>query len=239
MKDIAPKKGFDTARPGTAEEIWSSLLERQPRWLPRSGPLLVVAPHPDDETLACGGLIHHSICAGRAVTVLSVTDGEAAHAHWRGLAAVRRRELQRALRELGGGAVTVRRLGVPDGRVARFRGRLRRAVAALLQPRATLLAPYEHDGHCDHDAAGAVCAQVAKSSGVDFARYCVWTWQHAVPRELGDVRWGRFELDPPARLAKQRALRCFESQRGLGGRAAIVPEHVLRYFARPYEAYLL
>ena len=39
--------------------------------------LVVVSPHPDDEVLACGGLMALAAQAGVAITVISVTDGEA------------------------------------------------------------------------------------------------------------------------------------------------------------------
>lgn len=39
------------------------------------GPLLVVAAHPDDETLGCAGTIAKSALAGHSVTVLFFTDG--------------------------------------------------------------------------------------------------------------------------------------------------------------------
>ena len=38
--------------------------------------LLVVAPHPDDETIAAGGLIQSALHAGAAVRVLFATDGD-------------------------------------------------------------------------------------------------------------------------------------------------------------------
>src|SRR5262249_6426627 len=38
--------------------------------------VLVIAPHPDDETLATGGLMQQSIAAGGTVRVVFVTDGE-------------------------------------------------------------------------------------------------------------------------------------------------------------------
>ena len=41
--------------------------------------LLVVAPHPDDEVLGSGGLLHLAVRAGRAVRVLLATDGQASH----------------------------------------------------------------------------------------------------------------------------------------------------------------
>ena len=39
--------------------------------------LLVLAPHPDDETLACGGVMQAALAAGLAVRVIVVSDGEA------------------------------------------------------------------------------------------------------------------------------------------------------------------
>ena len=42
--------------------------------------VVVVAPHPDDEVLAAGGLMRWMACRGREVLVVGVTDGEASHA---------------------------------------------------------------------------------------------------------------------------------------------------------------
>ena len=41
--------------------------------------ILVVAPHPDDESLGCGGLIAKLAASGSAFCVLFVTDGGASH----------------------------------------------------------------------------------------------------------------------------------------------------------------
>ncbi|MCB1569830.1 MAG: PIG-L family deacetylase, partial [Xanthomonadales bacterium] len=38
--------------------------------------LLVVVPHPDDETLATGGLIQRALLAGAALRVVFATDGD-------------------------------------------------------------------------------------------------------------------------------------------------------------------
>lgn len=42
------------------------------------GPVLVLAPHPDDEVAACGGMLLHHVDAGNPVHVAFLTDG------WRG-----------------------------------------------------------------------------------------------------------------------------------------------------------
>ena len=68
--------------------------------------MVVVAPHPDDEILGCGGLLHHAVGQGIDVSVVAVTDGEACYPGepwWtpERLRSARRAELAAALGELG------------------------------------------------------------------------------------------------------------------------------------------
>jgi LmbE family N-acetylglucosaminyl deacetylase len=230
---------FEPMDAGTPEEHWLHLLSAWPTWTPAAGPLLVVSPHPDDEVLAAGGLIHSWAAAGHPVTIVSVTDGEAAFPAWQGLDLVRREELKGALRKLCLTHISVIRVGLPDGKVAQHVNRLRNALLTLLNPRVTVLAPYEHDGHPDHDAIGRVCCGLAHSHGVRVARYPVWTWHHTDPAALKDRSGGRFLLSFEARRAKARAVQCFASQLQSPAANPIVPRHVLSYFERPYETFLL
>jgi LmbE family N-acetylglucosaminyl deacetylase len=230
---------FDPADAGTSEREWLNMLADRPEWTPKDGPIVVVSPHPDDEVLAAGGLIHSWAASGRPVTIVSVTDGEAAFPAWRGLDLVRRGELKGALRRLCLTHVSVVRIGLPDGRVSAHANRLRNALLAVSDPSITLIAPYERDGHPDHEVIGEVCCGLARSHGVSVARYPVWTWHHTHPDSLATARWGKFSLSPEARRAKARAVKCFESQLQPQRAAPVVPRHVLLHFERPYEAFLL
>jgi LmbE family N-acetylglucosaminyl deacetylase len=230
---------FDPTLPGTPEHRWERLLNLVPDWSAAPGSLLVVSPHPDDEVLATGGLMRLHAAAGLAVTVLSVTDGAAAYPDWVGLDLVRRRELADALHVLGGGAIELIHLGLPDGRVGAFRRRLHDALGGLVTDRPTIVAPYELDGHPDHDATGATCAEFARLHRLTLIRYPVWTWHHAAPESFTPTVWGRVRLDPGTQHAKFRAIECFASQLRPPGRQPIVPPHVLGYFKRGYEAFLL
>jgi LmbE family N-acetylglucosaminyl deacetylase len=230
---------FEPTRSGTSERAWAQHLFRRSDWSPADGPLLVVAPHPDDEIMGAGGLIHTWVGMGRSVTVLSVTDGEAAQPARENLDRIRREELKEALRKLCATHVSVVRLGIPDGRVADFQNKLRAAILSLIEPAMTMIAPYERDGHPDHDVVGSVCCEIARSRNIPLARYPIWTWQRADPTEFREVSWGKFPLDSEARRAKTHALQCFISRLQSDRHDPKIPGHLLNYFHRPYEAFLL
>lgn len=86
------------------------------------GNVLVIAAHPDDETLGCGGTIAHLAAVGRAVHVLLLADGEnsrAASADGSGVAvgavAARNAAAEQACRILG--CASVESLALPDNRM--------------------------------------------------------------------------------------------------------------------------
>ena len=73
---------FDHREPGTAPEAWTAFLDTvdaRPVDLTGSAAVLVVAPHPDDETLGAGGLIAAAADAGLPVHVVLVSLGEGSH----------------------------------------------------------------------------------------------------------------------------------------------------------------
>src|ERR1700709_851803 len=95
---------------------------------------MVLAPHPDDESLATGGLLQRAVAAGASVAVLLASDGEdnpwpqrVLEGRWQIGArererwgSRRRREALAALRVLGVGEDAVRYLGFPDQGCTRF-----------------------------------------------------------------------------------------------------------------------
>jgi LmbE family N-acetylglucosaminyl deacetylase len=174
------------------------------------------------------------------VTLLSVTDGEAAHPHWPGLKDRRRTELDQALSTLSRSVIRTIRLALPDGGGEDNRAALEEALMILSKNSPTLIAPYECDGHPDHDATGRACLQVARALDLPIARYPIWAWHHREPQYFEGARFGRFALDKSTRAAKADAINCFTSQLAPGAtRAPIVPAHVLDYFRRDFEAFLL
>ena len=98
--------------PVTSERVWLDTLHSAPPWKPNDGRTIVVAPHPDDEVLGAGGLIADRRRRHVPVTVVAVTDGEAAYAGVEGLGSLRRNEQSKAL---------ARVLGVAESDIIRAR----------------------------------------------------------------------------------------------------------------------
>jgi LmbE family N-acetylglucosaminyl deacetylase len=239
----APSPEFDPGRPGASEASWQSFLRTQPLWEPEPVPAIVVSPHPDDEVLGAGGLIHTLTARGAVVRVVSVTDGEAAYADAPGpgaseLGVKRRGELRWALRKLCSQHVETLRLAIPDGEVRNFENKLFASIESMITPATLIIAPFEEDGHPDHDAAGRVACRIARAHGLAMVRYPIWAWHQSDPEKVRRLPWRRFPLTPEAQRAKARALECFASQTSPGFSAPILPPHVLQYFQRTFEAFV-
>ncbi len=145
------------------------------------GRLLVVAPHPDDETLGCGGLIASAAAAGRAVTVAALTDGEASHPKSSTypsdrLARLRRSELGLALDQLTGPHVQLAAFGAADGRLNKCEGQAQAWLAGLatLEPFDAVFVTWAADPHPDHQAAFRIASRQAAAWGAALFAYPIW-----------------------------------------------------------------
>ena len=86
-------------------------------------PFVVIAPHPDDESLACGGLIAEACRQGFRVRIIVVSDGAGSHPNSKAyppdrLRSLREEEARRAGAELGVAPEEMLFLGLPDRFVA-------------------------------------------------------------------------------------------------------------------------
>ncbi|MEH0109667.1 bifunctional PIG-L family deacetylase/class I SAM-dependent methyltransferase [Tersicoccus sp. MR15.9] len=209
--------------------------------------LVVLAAHPDDETLGAGGLIARAAALGAEVTVVVATQGEASHpdspTHTpERLAQLRRDEIRAAVAHLHASADVVL-LGLPDGRLAAHEPTVTADLhARLTEPGTVLAAPWHLDGHTDHDAAGRAAAAAVIGTAVRLLEYPVWAWLWA---QDADIPWDgvvRLELEPDEREAKAAALGEHTSQVGPlsdapGDEAILLPDMVAR-FERPFETFL-
>jgi LmbE family N-acetylglucosaminyl deacetylase len=164
------------------------------RALARARKILVVAPHPDDESLGCGGLIWLLAQNGSAFYIVFVTDGSASHRNssaWppARLAAQREQEACSALACLGIENAPRLFLRLPDANiptpgdlawesaVAAVSDVLRRVVPDLV------ILPWRRDPHCDHRASWLLSQHALRRASVhpDTLEYAIWL------DELGEV----------------------------------------------------
>lgn len=212
--------------PTTSEAEWLTWLEsaKVPAWHWREGlspqeRLVALAPHPDDEVLACGGLLAMHALGGGECLIVGISAGEASHGEspvWtaRGLANARASEREQGLVRLGLSDVEVLRLGFPDGSVSRYPQELLSMLGAILRPGDVVVTTWRLDGHPDHDAVGACAAAVCGDRACRLVEAPVWMWHWATP---GDDRvpWQRLRQVPLGRRVlrqKQQALQAHFSQ---------------------------
>ena len=217
------------------------------------GTSLILAPHPDDESLGCGGLIAALCARGRPPIVVCVTDGAASHPGSRAyppprLAMVRRAELQRACINLGLAAARVHFLDLPDGAAPAhgpvFDEAARRIAAlALAAGASTILATWEHDPHCDHAATAALARRAASMARADVKYYPVWGWllPGQSPAPVAAIAGRR--LDIASQLpVKRQAIAAHASQyAGMitdSPDGFVLPPALLAVFDQPYEVFL-
>jgi LmbE family N-acetylglucosaminyl deacetylase len=167
-----------------ARTLQRGLMREWPRdHLRRSA--VVFAPHPDDETLGCGGTIIHKKRAGADVAIVFMTDGSQSHAGLMApdeLCALRAREAVAAGEVLGVGRADLLFLDLPDGRLSQNEACGAEKVADLLRRRRPeqVFIPYHDDGPSDHLAANRIVQRALQACGhtATVLEYPVWFWYH-------------------------------------------------------------
>ncbi|MFE4194661.1 PIG-L family deacetylase [Paenarthrobacter sp. NPDC056912] len=248
---------FSHTDTGTSEPEWASSGVAALPELPLSAEELagmtfvVLAAHPDDETLGTGGFLAKLHSAGATVEVLLCTAGEASHPDSKTttpeqLAAVRLTEFDTAVSGLASSA-TWRFLELPDGQLAshpeRIADAVRQVIAASGRPpeNVVIVTPYRTDGHTDHDTLGTVAAEVAAAGGHGLLEYPIWYWLWAGPEDNTWQSWVRVPLTPAEQGAKAAAMRAHASQieplSGQPGDETLLSQPFLEHFSRPFETF--
>lgn len=191
--------------------------EMSPQELAESA--IVFAPHPDDETLGCGGTIIRKKEAGARVRIVFVTDGAKSHAHLLSpekLRLIRAGEAVDAALALGAEREDVTLLGLPDGQLSEHEEDAIRKVSEILrrdQP-ASVFIPYYLDQPPDHQATTRIVLRALERTGSNATvyEYPIWFWHHWPFVDLDGGLTGRWRGYRETRPLNKRLLeecRCF------------------------------
>ena len=212
-----------------------------------------MAPHPDDESLGCGGFIAESCSRGRPPAVVIMTDGTASHPNsltypMDRLRVLRERETANALSALGLSADRLHFMRLRDSAMPPTGVLAEAAIAELrrlvrLYQCTTILAPWIHDPHCDHETTQMMVRAAISGLAVSLYSYPVWGWLLPPQQLLEDEVIEGWRLNITIHLdRKKRAIASHQSQYSdlikddpEGFR---LPPELLSTFERPYESFI-
>jgi LmbE family N-acetylglucosaminyl deacetylase len=207
--------------------------------------LMLIAPHPDDEALACSVILQQAVRAGAAIRIVYVTDGDnnpwpqrALERRWslspldrKRWGKLRRAEALAALHVLGIRPANVQFLALPDqGLTDLLLGDCDRALTRITRAiddwsPTDILAPSPLDIHPDHNAIAVMMRLIF----ADLLAPRISQWNYLV-HGRSPAFFDRAAQVPSSELetaTKREAIRCHQTQIKLSSR------RFLRYAARP------
>ncbi len=215
-------------------------------------PCVVLAPHPDDEVLGCGGTIARKLQHGTDVAAVFLTDGSRGASgppdHVR---SVREAEARRAAGVLGLRPDRLSFLGFEDGRLSEHLDeavcRLRRSVTTM--GILDVFVPYGREYHADHVAAWVIGGAILPPGGRLYEYpiwFGPWLWDRlawrarlAASRHLLDIRHAvKISITSVAEI-KRRALAAYASQVSAFSQQGSWGPAFLSGFVRDYELFFL
>ncbi|MDQ6647011.1 MAG: PIG-L family deacetylase [Pseudomonadota bacterium] len=212
--------------------------------------VLVIAPHPDDESLGCGGLLAWAARTGHQPRVLFLTDGEKSHPGsalfpTERLAGIRRQEGVDACAALGLACQALTYLGYPDGGLSSLNAMQGEALTSEIRRwisvsgSSAVFVTAQTDPHGDHEAAyGWTKRAVQGCTQARLFAYPVWTW---IRDDLvsANLALGRRLSTGPFGDAKRAAIAAHASQLGKivndASEPFVLPPPLLAHLSQDYE----
>lgn len=215
----------------------------------RNKPVIVFAPHPDDETLGCGGTIARKITEGFDLYIVFVTDGRNSHKRTLGinnnpspeeLISIRKREAVDAARILGLSERKIIFLSFEDGKLDRNLSRAKKEIRNILkriQPE-EIFVPYAHENHKDHRITNFLVSACIRELGIKCTIY-----EYLIQSNRKTAFSDFFSCDISDTLrTKEEAIRAYKSQVELffpsQKRPVLLPEF-LQSCQKPEELFIV
>jgi LmbE family N-acetylglucosaminyl deacetylase len=218
--------------------------------------VVIVAPHPDDETLGCGGAIALLCRHNYDVRVLVMSDGTLSHPNSRkypapALQSLREQETINALSILGVNRKAVTFFRFKDGSVPSLtcfdfqnaKVLCRNYLQAVIPE--TIFIPWRADPHSDHRATWQLIrtALLDSEMKIKCIEYPIWDWDVQQQRQVSSrdriLGW-RLDISPVLHL-KTQAIAAYKSQLGQiiddDPSGFCLTTELLTNFKRPWEVY--
>lgn len=211
--------------------------------------MVFFAPHPDDESLGCGGTIIRRLREGYNVKLVVMTDGSHSHSTVLNihdeptpteLARIRKEELLNAVNILGISNENVLFLEFEDGTLQVKVNEVIQKVIDFLKQESNLVriyATHEKDNHRDHKATGHIIREAVARLKLDVPIYSYVIWQG---EKLDNSNHLIEDIEDVLHI-KINAIDQYESQIDLftkrQTRPVLLPEFVNRFKTQPSEEF--
>lgn len=188
---------------------------------PPQGTVLVIAPHPDDETFACGATISRLCAQGTNVHIAIISDG-AGSTRAEGqtksdLTAIRKKEARAATQALSLPQADVTFLGYQDGKLTEQKDKIAKDLSKIIErlSPSLIFAPHQQDANPDHH----LIAKALESIHLPCLcyGYIVWAPTKKLLSCLLSIITHERQIRIPMKKYKERklmAIDCYPSQTG-------------------------
>lgn len=206
---------------------------------------VIIAPHPDDEVIGCGGLITRMVAEGNAPHVIILTGGEGSlgkdcDVNPEKIVNARRGLTRKAIAELGLPIENIHEFNLGDGRIGdspeQQLEEIRECLASLNPD--TLLLPHWGEGWRDHVVVKSLFTDNLPG-GCEVWEYCVWMWYYNVWRGLDWRNAAVVRLTPGEQSKKNRAIDAYITPLSPCGRpwSGDLPSLFIKAHRGPIELY--
>ena len=176
------------------------------------GRIIVFSPHPDDETLGCGGAIAKRVREGYEVYIIFMTDGRHSHRPFsypppEELIVLRRKEALNASKVLGVPEENILFLDFEDLHLIYNIQKVRRSVEKILMQikPSEVFIPHEKDKHPDHQITSLIVSYCIRKLGLNTKLYEYPIYYEITDKCISEEISAFLEL-------KERAINAYRSQ---------------------------
>ncbi len=146
--------------------------------------VLIISPHPDDETFGCNGLIRELVQHKKDVNVVILSKGEGIgkNSEYEGskIIDIRKGLTEKVFRNIGLSLDKLRFLDFPDGDFihtpTKEIERLDRIIKEISPD--TIFYPHPWEGSPDHNKTAKIVENSTKNLPIKKFQFCVWVWHH-------------------------------------------------------------
>ncbi len=212
---------------------------------------LIIAPHPDDETFGCAGLIAEKMQIGVEVYVLFLTSGEKSLKNVldKEVKEMRQKSAIEAVSVLGVDESHLLWLDLPDCQIPRKgydsfdvgKNRVKDLIESLIIEE--VYTTHYLEGWSDHLAAYELTIEAVKvlNKKIDVYLYWVWAWYYMSVKEMFSLPWKKIRLlqIKSVYAQKKKALDVYFDAKTDKGELYMgkLPKVFLKAFNWPYEVY--